>query len=228
MHLYNDIIIKFRSRFLENGRSEEEINNTFIKAKTQEIEIMKNLYDTYVSSSSFYEDEDLRCLKNYEVPEKVIYFYKEYNPKGNPMLFGGINLFDLNTIREYNSTAFPDAYLIKYGIAVIGNTIGGNLICLDLNCVTNGEPRVIGVDHTIIYCSDEHNKPEVVASEISEEEIKLLEAGVIKEEDLIEWLSYETLVKYTPVIAETFSQFLLALSNEDAEFEDIENEYFSS
>lgn len=228
MNLYNDIITKFRNKLREEGRNEEDINNIFITAQSEEMMIIENLYETYSYSSSVYEEEDLRGLKNYKVPRKIVYFYKEHNPKGNPMLFGGVNLFDLNTIKEYNSTAFPDAYLIKYGIMVIGNTIGGNLICLDLNYVTNDEPRVIGVDHTIIYCSDEHNKPEVVASELSEEEIKLLEAGVIKEEDLTEWLSYETLVKYTPVIAETFSQFLSALSNEESKFEDIESEYFSS
>lgn len=228
MNLYQDIVNKFKNKFLKEGRSEEDIKHIFTKAQGDETEIITSLYKTYSYWSSVYEEEELTCLKNYEVPEKVVQFYKEYNPIGNPMLFGGVNLFDLNTIKEYNSTAFPDAYLIKYGVIVIGNTIGGNLICLDLNRKTNDEPRIIGIDHTIIYCSDEHNKPEVVARELSEEDIKLLEEGVIKDEDLIEWLSYETLVKYTPEISKTFTEFLLDLSNEDSKLEDIESEYFSN
>lgn len=227
MNLYNDIVNRFKNKFLEEGRSQEEIKNIFTKAKNEEIEIMENIYMTYSYWSSVYEEEELICLKNYKVPKKVVQFYEENNPKGNLMLSNGVNLFDLNTIKEYNSTAFPDAYLIKYGVMVIGNTVGGNLICLDLNCLTNDEPRVIGIDHTIIYCSDEKNKPEVVARTLSEEEIKLLEEGLIKDEDLIEWLSYETLVKYTPEISKTFTEFLFVLSDENSRNEDIEGKYFS-
>lgn len=227
MNLYDEIINKFKNKIIKDGMDEQDLTYIFSKASNDEMEVLTDLYKTFSYWSSTYEDEELICLKNYKVPDKVLQFYKEYNPIGNPMIFGGINLFGLNSIKEYNSTAFPDSYLIKYGLIVIGNTIGGNLICLDLNSIINDEPRVIGVDHTIVYCSEEHGRPEIVARELSDEEIEQLENGTIKEEELTEWLSYENLIKYTPEISKTFSEFLFDLANEDSKFEDIESSYFS-
>jgi len=42
-----------------------------------------------------------------------------------------------------NSNLSQGAYLIKYGLITIATTISGNSICLDLNKVVNGEPRVV-------------------------------------------------------------------------------------
>lgn len=119
--------------FKQTTNYEEDINHPFFEqASTSEIAILSNLYDTCLSHSAIWTDKDIDNLCNFKIPEAIIQFYQEMNPKNVPMNDAGIELADLNQIRDEYSQLVPGCYLIKFGFLVIASTIGGNPILLDL------------------------------------------------------------------------------------------------
>lgn len=134
------------------------------------------------------------------MPESIIDFYKNYEPKEISYLGDGVRLADLEGIKEENSELSPGAYLIKYGLLTFATTIGGNAICMDLNHINNGEPRIVYADHTWFNFNRDERKVKFsfYHKDIPRDNI---------------WFTTE-LNSYLPEIAKTFNQFMDRLSTD--------------
>lgn len=207
MCLYKGMVDKFKSQLLDNGMIFNEVENLFSVVPDEELSVLTNLFDTYSYLSHFYSEDELIDLKNYFIPEKVIDFYKYFSPKNNVTLYGDVRLLSLKDIKLENTELVPGALLVKYGLLTVATTLGGSAICMDLNKLTNNEPRVIIADHSIF-----NNRC-----------IRVFEADPISRTAEIKryYLSYEVIDRYCPQISETFSGFLENLSNKV--FDDIED-----
>lgn len=209
---YEVLTAKIKSNLIKEGSHPDDIE--FGKAKQSDLSYLTDLYGTYSYWSEFYRDDALETLKNYKVPESVIEFYSNYEPKWLPILNGDIRLSDLEGIKDLNSSGPPGVYLIKFGIIAFATTIGGHSICMDLNQLNNGEPRIIIVDHTFCSYNEYYDQIECVNG-----------VDVIEEEygDELIPLSYYVINKCWPEITATFSEFISKIANE--EFSDIEDEF---
>lgn len=212
---FNEIINKFKLNFIRDGISPNEANKAFGKANSADLEYLTDLCGTFSESSIFYKDDDLESLKKYTVPDTVVDFYCNFKPQNLPVLSGGIRLMALESIKEENSSASPSMYFIKYGLLTIATTIGGHVICLDLNKIDNNEPSVVIADYSFCSYNDDLNViecinvPDEIADNYSDDEPIIL--------------SYSLIKSCLPQIATSFSEFLTQLSNE--QYENIEAEY---
>lgn len=127
--------------------TEEEDAVFFQKATPDELASLTACYDICVSDSSVWEKEDLTALKEIVIPSQLIHFYQKLNPVNLPMNDSYVNLADLQRIREEYTFLAPGCYLIKWGFLVIGTTIGGNPILIDLN---ESALPVYAADHTLL------------------------------------------------------------------------------
>ena len=156
--------------------------------------LLYNLYEFFIDKHSIYYEDDLEDLKNYSLSPEVISFYKKIHPTDGINLGADVGLCGSYTLKRENTECAPGAYLIKYGVFTFASTTGGNAICMDLHIKTNGEPRIIIVDHSVF----------------SNEEIMLLNKdGTVT----FEKLSYAVIYKYTVEISSTFLDFLDMLKN---------------
>lgn len=211
----NEIVNTIKLNLINEGISKNEVDTAFGFAQREDLKYISELFETYVSWSSYYQEFELNYLKNVTVPEVIINFYRNFEPKRLPILNGGINLLGLNAIKEENSSAAPGMYLIKYGVITFATTIGGNAICLDLNETSGGEPRVIICDYT--FCS--HNE------DLSGVEIVNVPDAVSQRYDADEpiMLSYELIKECLPEVCKTFSGFLRNIAKKV--YNNIEEEY---
>lgn len=212
---FNEIVNKFKLNFIRDGISPNEANKAFGKANPADLEYLTDLFGTFSKSSTFYKEDDLESLKKYNVPDIVVDFYRNFEPQNLPALRGGVRLMALESIKEENSSASPGMYFIKYGLLTIATTIGGHVICLDLNQINNNEPSVVIADYSFCSYNDDLNViecinvPDEIADSYSDDEPIIL--------------SYSLMKSCIPQIATSFSEFLTKLANE--EYEDIETEY---
>ena len=63
------------------------------------------------------------------------------------MTNAGIYLLDLEAIKDENSSDAGGGVLLKYGLITIATTIGGDLVCIDLNDMKNNDPKVVIIEH---------------------------------------------------------------------------------
>jgi hypothetical protein len=210
---YEVLTAKIKLNSIKNGSHPNDIK--FGEAKISDLTYLTDLYDTYSYWSQFYRDNDLESLRGLKVPQSVVEFYAHFEPKSLPLLNGGIGLLDLAGIKEENSSGSPGLYLIKYGIITVATTIGGHSICLDINHLNDGEPRVIIIDYTFCTFNDDLDIIECLNG------IEDIEKEYGDEEPII--LSYEIVKKCCSEIAATFSEFLKKISNE--EYPDLEDKY---
>lgn len=204
MSEYKGIIEKIKLYLQRRGIEKECIEKSFVPCTDEHrLAALSKLYDFYSKWSAIFleEDEELVELKDYELPESVLNFYRDYEPNELPCLEGGIYLLNLEGIKDENSNSSPGAYLIKYGLVTIAITIGGNAICLDLNWIANGEPRVVYADNSWFSFNDEERKVEFSFYPFD-----------IEEED--EFLTHSIIKKYLPQISQSFHGFLEMLSSE--------------
>lgn len=205
MDKHKTIINKIQNYLIKNGFDEDKINNAFSpcldKEKLKPLTDLHNFF-SYWSSVFYEEDGELLALKNYKVPNNVISFYKSFEPGEIPQLGGGVDLLDLNGIKEENCNLSPGAYLIQYGLITFATTVGGNVICMDLNTINNGEPRIIYADKSWFLFNEQERKLEFSFYPFE-----------IQEED--EFLTQSIIKKYMPEISSTFTEFLEMLCSED-------------
>lgn len=163
----------------------------------------------------FYKENDLENLKSFLIPETIGNFYRDFEPQNLPALSGGIRLLGLEQIKKENASAVPSMFLVKFGLLTVATTIGGNVICLDLNAIKNGEPRILIADHSFCSYNDDLNVVEcvIVPDDIAD--------NYSDDEPIV--LTYNLIKSCLPQIADSFSDFLIKLANE--EYIDIENEY---
>jgi hypothetical protein len=127
----------------------------FGKASEDELKYLTELYNTFNYFTTIYLDDELEILKDYRVPDVVLDFYRNYEPKEIPMLPCYLRLLSLDAIKEENAELHPSAYLIRYGLITFATTVGGNAVCMDLNQLNDGEPRILYCDKTYIHSDDE-------------------------------------------------------------------------
>lgn len=215
MKQFTNIIQRFEKSIIRNGLKPNEAKEAFSQAKPEDLNDFTLLYETYAKWSAFYKEKDLENLKSYSLPETIVAFYRDYEPQNFPALSGGIRLLRLEQIKEENASATPSMFLIKYGLLTVATTIGGNVICLDLNEIKNDEPRVLIADQAFCSYNDDLDIVEcvIVPDDIAD--------NYSDDEPIV--LTYDLIKSCLPQIADSFSDFLMKLANE--EYEDIENEY---
>ena len=194
-----DNIIEQIKKKLDNNMHDHISNLIKIPTK-EELEVITNLYKTYSLSNSAYDEDELINLSNYTVPQIVNEFYMKFSTIDGIELGGDVMFLSLEGIRRENSELTPGALLIKYGLITIATTIGGNVICLDLNITNDEEPSVVIADRTIF----------------TDKKIIVFKNGNMIKENL----SYEVIKKYVVEINRTFTGFLEMLINE--EIDDVE------
>lgn len=178
-------------------------------------QVVRNIYTmlngTQYSDKSHWfisaTEEDMKKLHSLFKEAKmdeVYKFYKCYQPYDIPMLKSYVNLLSVDDIVSENTDGEPGKYLAEYGVYTIATTVGGNIICLDANDISCGEPSVLIADSNFCSYNDYFDCIEIG---IAPEEV----VESLKEDELLS-LSYDNIKKCLPKIADTFSEFLYNLS----------------
>lgn len=185
----------------------------FEKASELDISILSQLHNVCLSHTAIWKESDIENLLNLKIPESVINFYQEMNPKNVPMNDAGIYLADLNKIREEYSQFEPGCYLIKFGLIVIATTIGGNPIIVDLY---DKDASVFICDHSLL--SHRKEKGEIILSYVFPPKSLQNQYGVNQIP-----VNRETLFQCLTCIETNFETFITKLSkNEyDDDLEDL-------
>lgn len=215
MKKFTKIIERFEQNIIRDGQEANEAKQAFGQAKPDDLNNITLLYETFTKCSAFYKENDLENLKSYSIPETIVTFYRDFEPQNLPALSGGIRLFGLEQIKEENASAAPSMFLVKFGLLTVATTIGGNVICLDLNAIKNDEPRVLIADHSFCSYNDDLDVVEciIVPDDIAD--------NYSDDEPIV--LTYNLIKSCLPQVADSFSDFLIKLANE--EYVNIENEY---
>lgn len=195
-----DIADSLKNKLIKDGA--QDVNNLFKKTTESELKVITDLYKTYSNSAlcNIYSDDDLDTLKNYNVPSKIVEFYKEHSSVNSVDIGADVYLLSLDNIRSENSELAPGAFLIKCGVMTFASTTGDNDICMDLNDINDGEPRIIIADHSVFT---------------DKQIILFKDTGM--EEHVV---TYEIIKKYAPEVSKTFTKFLNMVIN--GEVDDIE------
>ena len=196
----NNIIMKLKKKII-NNISCDDLSGLVKVATGQDLEVITNLFKVYGKDNSVYSEDELMVLRNYNVPKRVVDFYQGFRPISSIDLGADVILLSLEEIKVENTELAPGALLIKYGLLTIASTTGGNAICLDLNRITNEEPRIVIADSTIF----------------SSQQVTIFKEGIMINEEL----SYEVIQKYVIEINKTFTGFLEMIIND--EINDIED-----
>lgn len=143
---------------------------------------------------------------------RFIEFYQDNQPDILPILKSKTRLLDIESIIEENMDLAPGAYLSKLGIYVFAVTIGGNVICIDVNDMKEGDPVVLIIDHTFCYCDEDEEEIEIVnlpsyidESEVSDEDFEF---------------NYKNIRKFVYKIEDSFVEFMKKFSLD--EYDDLE------
>lgn len=207
------VIGRISRRLVQDGYSEVEAGEAFGPADSQDLECLTDLYATFGHNNAAYSVEEMADLKHLRVPPKVVEFYRLFDPKSLPVFECNVGLMGLPVIRDWNASAEPSVFLVRFGILAFASTTGGHSVCLDLNHLNGDEPRVILVDQSFCYF---------------DERSRVVEWGGLPQDVYEEYrssgrscdLSYELIARCCPEVAPTFSEFLQKLA--DKEYEDVE------
>lgn len=194
------IIGQLKKKIFNNSNTYDDISDVIKVPTKEELEVITDLFKTYSFSNSVYDEDEIKNLLNYNVPQIVTDFYKEFSTVDGIDLGGDVIFLSIKDIKRENSELTPGALLIKYGLLTIASTTGGNAICLDLNIINDEEPRIVIADKTIF----------------TYKKIIIFRNGIM----IKETLSYEVIKKYVVEINSTFTGFLKMLINE--EIDDVE------
>lgn len=136
------------NNFKQNACIQEEQEAPFFKKATdEELKNLTSIYDICLAESPAWEEKDLSLLKEIVIPSKLINFYQALNPYNLPGNDSGIYLANLQKMKDEYISLTPGCYLIKWGFLVIGTTIGGHPILLDLN---EESLPVYFMDHSVL------------------------------------------------------------------------------
>ena len=158
--------------------------------------------------------EKLNALAGDNV-NKVLEFYREYEPIELPMLPCYLRLLNIDAIIDENACGEPGMHLAKYGVFTIGVTVGGNVVCIDTNNAKNGDPGVVLFDSNFCYYDAE--KDIVRVGYIPGSAMHLFD---LTDKSQITVLNYENIQKCGYKICDSFVEFLEKLSTNY--YEDIE------
>lgn len=148
--------------------------------------------------------EKLRSLFGYKELPDVYRFFRDYQPNELPMLDSYVRLLDIDDVIMENTSGEPGRFMAEYGVYTFAVTVGGNVICIDTNDLTGGEPAVLIAGQGFCSVNDYYGcveiarAPEAVAAALEENELLTLSYGNIK--------------RCLPRVADTFGEFLYRLS----------------
>lgn len=160
-------------------------------------------------------DEQLDELRNLigDNASAFIDFYANLQPYNLSMMNCYASLCDIQHIIEENIELAPGAYLSKLGIFVFGVTIGGNSVCIDTNNMQNGDPCVLIIDQSFLYCDEDDDEVEIANLPSYIDESKL------SNEDYE--FTYENVRKFVYKLEDRFTDFIEKFSRD--EYEDLES-----
>ncbi len=181
----------------------EEIVNNLIKAF---VEDGADETEIVFQKSTETQMKQLRSLVGAHA-KQVLEFYKEYQPMDIPMFPCYLELLNIDGIVDENTCGEPGMHLAKYGVITIGVTVGGNVVCIDTNDVSNADPKVLIFDSNFCYYDDE--KDIVRIGYIPSSAKHLFDLSKPQEATI---LSYENITKCAHVLSESFVDFLEKLS----------------
>lgn len=190
MNFYEEIEKNFRSS-LSKRNFEGEL---FTKAADEQIDELINLMGD-------------RAVK-------FIDFYKHLQPNEIPMMNCYASLCDIERIVEENTKRAPGAYLSRLGIYVFAVTGGGDSICIDVNDMQDGDPCVLIIDHTFLYCDEDTDEVEIdYISPLAEDKVNESDPNCYD-------FTYENVRKYVYKLEDRFSDFIEKYSLD--EYDDFE------
>lgn len=187
-----NFVKKMCNLFVEDGWEEIETENFFQKPTETELDTLRRLVGDNV--------------------DKVMEFYKEYQPYELPMLPCYLNLRSIKVLVEENKNFAPGAYVSQHGVIVFGTTVGGDAVCIDTNRAVDGDPAVVMVDHTFCYEDGETGK--ICVSHVPQRVMEQLDP----KEPLP--FNYKTIALCASRINDSFVDFIKKLS--EGYYEDME------
>ncbi len=189
----NDIIQKIVQQI-------EEYNHNISQNDIEEYKVSDEEIATLQGLQQYMDEEILDNNGNkLELPASILDYYRDYSDKLHFNLYGDVWMLPIKDIIVENIERAPGALSIKYGVITIGVTTGGNAVSLDLNNITNGEPRILYMDHSIFNSNVVYYPGLEMKSEP---------------------LSYKVIDELSTEVSSTFWSFLEMMSNK--EIEDIE------
>ena len=145
--------------------------------------------------------------------EKVVEFYKNYQPAYTPELPCYLKLIDIESMIEENLYAAPSMYLAKFGVITFGITAGGNVLCIDTNKAKDGDAAVLIADCGFCYYDDD----------IEDAIVAVIPDEVVDQFDLSapNVLDYRSIELCLAKVNDSFIDFLKKVS--EGYYEDIED-----
>ncbi|MDO5156136.1 MAG: hypothetical protein Q4D51_09245 [Eubacteriales bacterium] len=152
----------------------------------------KSLEDTTLIESTEKEKERIISLTNNKMPETFWDFYSKEMPDDD-IEFGDFEFYGLERMIEENEDAVPGYIVMKYGLFVFASTFDGDGICFDM---TKENFPVYQCSHSLI----------------DEDEISYYKGKMCELET-----NYESIIKVSPLLANSFDEFIDMLIKDTVE-----------
>jgi len=136
LELYNNLIEKEgidKSSFV--GCLEDNIEDMINKIKIE---------------NNICEPEELEGLTMSSLPKSIIDFLKNYISDDDIDLGADVIQLGKQDFVKENTQLMPGALMVGFKYLTFASTTGGNAICFNLNEITDGEPSIYIVDHSIV------------------------------------------------------------------------------
>ncbi len=179
--------------FVKNFEKMYGRDDLFEPASEQQVERLQRLFGTRV--------------------DKIVGFYKDYQPFSLPMLESCVSLLNIDRIVMENKHGEPGRYLAQYGVYTVAVTAGGNVVCIDTNDSRDGDARVLIADSAFCSYNPYHDCVEIGIAP-RKIRLELGQSGIIA-------LNYANIRKCLNQIEPSYLTFLEKLSRN--EYEDIED-----
>lgn len=181
------------------------------------VENFKTIFAAKVNETELFQpakEEQYEELKNLfgEQVTAVLDFYKLFQPVDLPLTDSYVKLLDIDSIIEENMNSEQSRYLADFGVYTFALTVGGNILCIDVNDCVDGDPVVLIADSS--FCSynedDERVEIDMIPESVEED---------FDDEEYVE-LNYVNIRKCLGKIEDSFMTFMDKLSQN--KYEDIE------
>lgn len=158
------------------------------------IEFLKNLEDAPMRAASDDEIKKLRELSDGRLPDDYIDALSK-SVLENEVEYGDFVFYGVSRMYDENIDYVPGANIFPFGLLTFASTFDGDAICIDLN-----DPAL-----PVYQCSHELL--------CDETEISYFKNGATKTMDF----NYENIIKISPRLADSFSDFVGKLTDDSAE-----------